>query len=247
MYSKKPARDRTLLLVVSGSRAYGTSTETSDTDIKGVFVAEQREVDGVYPLVDRDQTFARTHEVETAPDGSQVESDWSLHEIAKFCRLAAGCNPSALETLWTDESDVIYATRLGLELVSLRGDFLSAPSVRGAYLSYASSQLRRMQQSHTDPTDRRRAKHAKHLRRLLVAGYELWSTGEMNLKVRDPEDYHAFGERCQTDHTNALLESVVRDYTTLFDETPSKLPEKPDLRRVHDLVARVRNEYRERF
>ena len=244
MYDKKPTDDRTLLLVVSGSRAYGTHTAESDTDIKGVFVAEQHEIDGIYPLTDRDQTFVRTAEFVTRPDGALVETDWSLHEISKFCRLAASCNPTILETLWTDAEDVISVNAYGNELIQLRTDFLSASGVRNAYLGYATSQLRRMTQAHTDVSDPRRAKHAKQLRRLLMAGYQLWSTGDMRVKVDDPEDFHMFGERCRADATNALIESVITDYTILFDETPTALPNEPDLSRAHDLVKRVRNAYR---
>lgn len=75
---------------ISGSRAYGLHTATSDTDIKGVFVQ---------PLDER--LGGDLLEQVSSPKNDEVY--W---EIGKFIELLAKANPSALELLHTPDSTV---------------------------------------------------------------------------------------------------------------------------------------------
>lgn len=74
---------------IYGSRAYGLATETSDTDLRGVFVPPPLAFMG----------FA------AQPDQIEPSAERVLYEIRKFFRLAAACNPTVIEVLFTDPQD----------------------------------------------------------------------------------------------------------------------------------------------
>jgi hypothetical protein len=206
-----------LLQVLCGSHAYGTNTPESDMDWHGVFAEPPGVLDGLFPPSERDQTWSEHGEHE----------DFAFHEAGKFCRLALKCNPTMLEVLWAADDDRSFVTGLGDMLVQERQSFLSAPSVRNSYLGFMNQQVRLVTDRHTDPNDRRRAKHAKHILRLMECGKSLWTTGDMSVRVSDPDAYHAFGEACARDTTNKKLFDAVGEYESVFD-SPTVLPEEPD-------------------
>ena len=94
---------------VHGSRAYGLATETSDTDLRGVFVPS---------------SLAFLGYVE-CPDQLKPGPERVLYEIRKLFRLAAVCNPTVIEVLFTDASDHVAVSPEGERLLSDRRAFLS--------------------------------------------------------------------------------------------------------------------------
>jgi uncharacterized protein len=112
---------------VHGSRAYGLATATSDTDLKGIFVPSTEALHGFLP----------------APEQIEVSSERVLYDIRKFFRLAAACNPTVIELLFTDPSDHQAVTRAGRQLLERRREFLSARA-GDSFGRYGLSQLRRI-------------------------------------------------------------------------------------------------------
>lgn len=90
----KDIREKGLIVLecVSGSKAYGLSTPTSDTDIKGVFVLPKREYYGL--------KYVQQINNET--------NDEVFYEIGRFMELLSYNNPNILELLNTPESCIIY-------------------------------------------------------------------------------------------------------------------------------------------
>ena len=123
---------RTILYVVSGSRAYGTSRPDSDYDYKGVAVPPKSYRDGFL------QHFEQA-EFKIPPDGEAT-----IFGIQKFFALAADCNPNVLEALWTADEDVLLCTPAGEKLRSIRKAFLSRKAVH-RFRGYAMSQLKRIE------------------------------------------------------------------------------------------------------
>ena len=179
-----------LLAGVVGSTAYGLAGPVSDVDRLGVFTRDTSEFFGI------DQP--RESIVTTHPDVT-------YHEAVKACRLLLGCNPTITELLWLEEYET-KALVLGDELVALRSAFLSAKRVRDAYLGYADQQFRKLL-SHgrfgSDIPDRRTAKHARHLMRLVDQGHELYTTGRLTIRLADPQRYLDFGEEVARDPESA--------------------------------------------
>jgi hypothetical protein len=216
-----------LLSGIVGSTAYGLAHQGSDIDRLGMFAAPTEALHGLHA--------PKESHVTTAPDRT-------LHEAAKWCRLALGGNPTAMELVWLPDELYEVRTPLGDELIGIRMSFLCAKRVRDAYLGYATQQFRRLENrgdgSFSADTRGRTAKHARHLKRLCHQGLALYTTGRLELRVEDPEEYHAFGERVAADPAAAL--PLLRHYETAFDETPTVLPERPDEAAVEAWLHRVR-------
>lgn len=219
-----------LLSGVVGSTAYGLAHENSDVDRLGMFATPTEELHGLHRPPE-------SH-VSTAPDRT-------LHEAAKWCRLALGGNPTVMELVWLPDELYEVRTPLGDELVAIRETLLGARRVRDAYLGYATQQFRKLQNRQAGPLTpevrRRTAKHARHLKRLCTQGYELYSTGRLTIRVEDPESYHRFGEQVAADPGTA--QPLLRRFEEAFSGTRSALPEHPDETAADAWLRRVRREF----
>lgn len=81
-----------LLEVISGSRAYGTDTPESDTDLKGVFV---QPLDGLFGLERVEQINNDTNDI-------------AFYELGRFAELLSKNNPNLLEMLFTPPDCVVF-------------------------------------------------------------------------------------------------------------------------------------------
>ncbi|WP_030271337.1 DNA polymerase beta superfamily protein [Streptomyces sp. NRRL B-24484] len=213
-----------LLAGIVGSTAYGLAHAGSDIDRLGLFAAPTVEFHGL-------QRPAESH-VTTAPDRT-------LHEAAKWCRLALNGNPTASELAWLPEDMYEVRTPLGEELIGIRRSFLGAHAVRRSYLGYASQQFRKLTTRDAgDPAARARAaKHARHLVRLVEQGLALHETGEVVVRLADPERVRALGERYaeRPEEAAGLLASAEERF-----DRPGVLPEAPDEAPAEAWLRRVR-------
>lgn len=123
----------TILRVVHGSRAYGTNTSTSDTDIKGVCIQPiDHQLGFLHLFEQREQLVSKGH-----------SSDETIFNLKKFASLAANCNPNVLELLYVDPSDIIMMTPEGEMLRDARSLFLSKQA-KHTFSGYAHAQLKRI-------------------------------------------------------------------------------------------------------
>ncbi|MFF7446455.1 MULTISPECIES: DNA polymerase beta superfamily protein [unclassified Streptomyces] len=216
-----------LLSGIVGSTAYGLAHAGSDVDRLGMFAAPTNSLHGLHG--------PKESHVTTAPDRT-------LHEAAKWCRLALGGNPTAMELVWLPAELYEVRTPLGDELIALRTSFLSAKKIRDAYLGYATQQFRRLENrgdgSFSADTRKRTAKHARHLKRLCHQGLELYATGNLTIRVENPDEYREFGERVADDAS--VARPLLAFYEKGFDETRTALPERPDEPAVEAWLHRVR-------
>ncbi|RLK14017.1 hypothetical protein DER29_5051 [Micromonospora sp. M71_S20] len=217
-----------LLSGIVGSVAYGLAGPGSDVDRIGVFAAPTVAFHGLRP--------PRESVVTTDPDVT-------LHEAAKWCRLAMSGNPTATELAWLPEDCYEVRTEFGDRLVAIRSAFLSAPRVRDAYLGYAGQQFRKLASrgdgTFSADTRRRTAKHARHLARLVHQGRLLYATGVLEIRLADPEWFRSFGERVAggaLDEARTLIAEAERD----FDRVRTPLPDRPDEATVERWLLDVR-------
>lgn len=220
-----------ILTGIVGSTAYGLNTASSDVDTLGIFVHPTEKFFGL-----------------SKPAESLVttDPDVTMHEAAKYCRLALNCNPSVLELLWLPSNLLNGWSADSVSLIRAREAFLSAPRVRSAYLGYATQQFKELKNrgdgSFSSDTRKRTAKHARHLYRLLNQGTQLYLTGQLTVKVADPEMHHKFGERVAEGNT-LWAEKALTDAEKIFNDRPSVLPEKPDTARIEQWLRTVRYHY----
>lgn len=143
-----------ILLSVAGSHAYGMNTAQSDIDIRGIAIApldlrlssyqrfEQYEGKWPYELFPAGFNFNRYEEITGGFD--DPPDDVVIYDIAKAVKLMGDCNPNMLEILFSDDEDVLFATKLGDNLRSKRDLFLST-KLKHTYTGYARAQLSRIQ------------------------------------------------------------------------------------------------------
>lgn len=117
---------------LGGSHAYGTALPTSDVDYRGIFCAD--------PVNVRTPFFP----VREAEDTK--EEDTKFYELAHFMKLCLDCNPNIVETLYVDDSDIVFRTPAYDMLREHRLELLSS-KVAFTFSGYAISQLKRLKQS----------------------------------------------------------------------------------------------------
>ena len=219
-----------LLAGIVGSTAYGLAGPQSDVDRLGVFAVPTISLLGLdTPALSR----------------VTVNPDFTMHEAGKAARLLLSANPTLTELLWLPSDLYERRVPLGDELIEIRTAFLSAVRVRDAYLGYASQQFRKLlgRADGTFSSDMRRrtAKHARHLKRLVDQGFDLYATGSLSVQLDDPASYLDFGERAAADPD--VARPMLAQAQDRFDQTRSALPDEPDRDRVQDWLLRVRDAF----
>lgn len=127
--AQKLMKEQTLVKHYAGSRSYGTNLPTSDIDFRGIFCAD--------PINIRTPFFP-VRECEDLD-----EEDTKLYELTHFMKLCLDCNPNIIETLWTDEGDIVTTSPAYQLLRDNRSKLLSKKIVH-TFSGYAFSQLKRI-------------------------------------------------------------------------------------------------------
>ena len=140
-------KERTLLAVVAGSRSYGMHTDTSDLDVKGVFVPPLKYYFGTQKIEQIDdkteiQKYDLTPELQIVRDSFGMEG--TVYEVRRFLELASGANPNILDILFCREEDVIMQNNIGKALRRLRQRFLTKKCLH-TFIGYATAQAKRIE------------------------------------------------------------------------------------------------------
>lgn len=205
------------LISLVGSRGYGLHTPESDFDYRGFYLAPTESLLGL----------GRPTEQLEAKD-----PDTCIFELDKFVHLAMNANPNVLEILF---ADALIIDPVGAELVANRGLFLSQRA-RKSYGGYVVQQLRRATQGRGDALYvRRREKAIRHLFRLYEQGKGLLESGELQVRVADPEAI-----RAKSLLSDAELQEEMARLDSEMMELDSLLPEQPDHEAIDALVRRIR-------
>ena len=169
-----PDLKNVIFLAVSGSRAYGTSNDNSDLDLRGVAIEDMKYLLGL-------ETFEQFEERET---------DTVIYGLKKFVRLLINANPNTLELLGLDDDCIVHITDKGQLLRDNVGLFLTKRAV-SSFGNYALAQLRRLQNAlcHDSYSD---AQQEKHLRNTLNAQldnfrthYTTFPSGALNISTSE--------------------------------------------------------------
>lgn len=194
---------------VTGSRSFGLESETSDTDMRGIYLA---------PASMHGSLFG-------APDQFEDnDAQWGVWELQKFLLLALKANPTVLEAIYSPI--VEKATPIGEELLSIRQGFLSQLLYQ-TFNGYAVSQFKKIEQDRRNRGEVR-WKHAMHLLRLLITGAAALREATIPVRVgADRERLLAVKrgelEWQEVEEWRAVLH---RDFEQALRVTP--LPEYPD-------------------
>lgn len=126
MLSIKDLKEKKLLLFecISGSKAYGLSLPTSDTDIKGVFVLPQ----------------SLFYSLDYTPQVNDAKNDEVYYELTRFVELLYKNNPNILEMLNTPSDCILYKHPL-FDL--LHPNLFLSKQCKDTFAGYAMSQIKK--------------------------------------------------------------------------------------------------------
>jgi hypothetical protein len=206
---------------VVGSRAFGLDDDASDTDRRGFYLPPASMHWSLYGVP------------EQIEDNAHEECYW---EIRKFLNLALKANPNILECLYTPL--VEHAAPIALELLALRGSFLSK-LIYQTYNGYVASQFKKLE------ADLRnqgaiKPKHAMHLVRLMLSGIAVLESGELRVRVDEHRERLLAIKRGETPwvEVDRWRLELHRRFEAAFVRTA--LPEQPDYRAINDYLIRAR-------
>lgn len=118
-----------ILLGLGGSKAYGTSLPTSDTDVRGIAIGPRNQVFGLK------DDFEQVVETNT---------DTVIYSLNKMAKLLLSCNPNTIELMGLRPEDYVYVSEEGKMLLDHAGDFLSMKAI-DTFGGYAQAQLNRLE------------------------------------------------------------------------------------------------------
>lgn len=142
-------KERTILLTVAGSRAYGMHMPASDVDLKGICVPTAEYRKGFlhrFEQADKASHMMIFYDCLTPleqgkADGGELEG--TVYGIRKFFQLAADANPNILDLLYCRDEEVRLITPIGAKLRENAQLFLSKKA-RWTFGGYAVAQLKRI-------------------------------------------------------------------------------------------------------
>ena len=232
-----------LFLTRHGSQAYGTNVEGSDEDFKGFSIPPQPYFLGF---------CGRFEQAEFK------KPDMVIYDIRKFFRLAADCNPSIIEVLFTQERDHRLVTDLGRMVLEKRDLFLSRKAMY-TFSGYATSQMKKIkaqQQWLKDPSsapagwlenrnEKRReldikygydTKHGMHLVRLMRMGQEILDGKGVQVFRPDREELLAIRKGAWK--FDELIEWTLKSQEKLDSSyKTSKIPHSVDMQELDKLCV----------
>lgn len=135
-------KERKLILLecISGSRAYGLATPTSDTDIKGVFLLPKADFYGLNYI----------------PQISNESNDIVYYELGRFMELLSLNNPNILELLNTPKASVLYKHPF---LEAINSEDILSKQCKNTFGKFALSQIKKakgLKKKIVNPMDEKR-------------------------------------------------------------------------------------------
>lgn len=122
----KELKEKGLIILecISGSRAYGLATPTSDTDIKGVFLLPKEDYYGL----------------DYTPQVSNPTNDIVYYEFGRFMELLALNNPNILELLNTPKEAILYKHPF---LEEINSELILSKVCKNTFGKFALSQIKK--------------------------------------------------------------------------------------------------------
>lgn len=111
---------------IIGSHAYGTSTDTSDIDIKGIYIQPNIELFSIGGYKEQ----------------INISADECYYEVKRFIELLQKSNPNALELLFSPEDCILYKSHLLNPLFENKKIFLTKQCAK-TFGGYASNQIQK--------------------------------------------------------------------------------------------------------
>ncbi|MCY8636517.1 nucleotidyltransferase domain-containing protein [Bacillus sp. S17B2] len=234
--------DRTILLAPTGSYAYGTNTENSDKDYKGVCIPPEEYFLGLKAFNEYNNTGGKNFK------NSRDDVDISIMHINKFVKEAAKGNPTSLELLFMDENSYLKMTDLGKILIDNRLLFLSK-RVKSTFGGFAKAQMQKLITKKGNNTGRQElvqqygydTKFFMHSVRMLTSAIEILETGNYRT-YRPDRDMLLDCRNGKYSYEDAI--EIIKRYDSKLQEAylNSSLPDEVDYEKVNKMLIDINRE-----
>ncbi|MFP7477538.1 DNA polymerase beta superfamily protein [Terribacillus saccharophilus] len=231
--------ERTIILAPTGSHAYGTNTEDSDKDYKGICIPPVSYFLGLESFNEYNSSGGKNFK------NTKDDVDINIIHITKFVKDAMVGVPNNIEILFLNKDQYIKLTDLGQQLIDNRHLFLSK-AIQKKFGGYAKSQIQKLKLRNDSRAGRQDlidlygydTKFFMHSVRLLTSAIEILETGDFStyrpnrgflLDCRNGK--YNFGEAVE------LIESLDDDLKKAANN--SALPEMPDYNAINQLLIRI--------
>lgn len=227
---------RIILLAPTGSAAYGTATENSDEDYKGVCIPPIDYYLGLEAFNEYNNVGGKNFK------NTKDDVDVSILHINKFVKDAMSGVPNNLEILFLEPEDYLVYKPIGKELVDNRHLFLSK-QVKNKFGGYANSQIQKLKVKKSNGTGRQElieefgydTKFFMHGIRLLTSAIEILDTGDFHT-LRPNREFLLDCRNGKYTLDEAL--ELVKDYDYMLRVAAehSQLPATPDYNKINKML-----------
>lgn len=229
--------DNIVFLVESGSHAYGTDTEESDKDYKGIVIPPMEYHIGLH-------TF-KSVQIETgAKDekNTRDDIDITLYSLKEFTRLALNSNPNIIEMLYVEEDSII----VDYKPLRCHRDMFLTDKLRKSYGGFGVSMMRRMEKAIAK--GEYDGKTLMNILRILESGRDAMLTGTLQTKRPNAEALlsirHLGLDMKYDSHVEFITKLMDSKYGEFKQaEEGSVLPSKPKHSEVEDLLMELTKQH----
>lgn len=231
--------ERTILLAPTGSYAYGTNTENSDKDFKGVCIPPIEYYLGLEAFNEYNTSGGKNFK------NTKGSVDINIIHINKFVKDAMQGVPNNIEILFIRPEDYLKVTDLGQVLINNRHLFLSK-HIKTKFGGYAYSQIQKLKAKSSNGTGRRDlieqfgydTKFFMHSIRLLTSGIEILETGDFHT-YRPNRELLLDCRNGKYSFEEALEMVEMYDNQLKLAYEKSELPAKPDYKKINELLINI--------
>lgn len=208
---------------IVGSNAFGLSGESSDVDLRGIYLPPADMQWSLYGLPEQIE---------------KADSDEVYWELQKFLTLSLKANPNVLECLYTPLIE--KTTPLADELLAGRSKFLSK-LVYQTYNGYVMSQFKKLEQD-IRTTGELKWKHVMHLLRLLISGITILEEHMVPVDVGNYRErlLAVRQKRMSWEDANKWRLELHKRFDKAFEET--SLPDRPDYDWANSFLIKARRQ-----
>ncbi len=211
------ARGLIILECISGSKAYGLDTATSDTDLKGVFILPKKEYYGLHYI----------------PQVNNETNDIVFYELGRFMELLSVNNPNILELLNTPSHAIVYKHPF---LEEIKADFILSKCCKTTFGNFALSQIKKAKGYD--------AKNMMHVFRLLEMAAEIGYEHKINV-LRPNRAFLLDIKAGKYDYDTLLEMAETRQHDMENAFAQSSLPKEPNLKHINELTFLLREKFYE--
>ena len=229
--------NNTILLAVSGSRAYGTSVEgVSDQDYKGICVPPLNYYFGIESFSEFNNTGASDKK------NTKDDTDITIKHIVKFAKEAMSGVPSSVELLFERPEDYLILTDCGKALINNRNLFLSKAMIK-KMTGYAKAQIRLLDKKvDENSVVGYNTKNFMHAVRLITSATEILNTKNYST-YRPNRNFLLSCRKGEFSHSQAQQILSIAFADMIEAEKKTSLPDSPDRNAINTVLTKIEFEH----